>query len=104
MHRKIVIAAFTCFVAFPAAAAEIEVTQADKDFSVHEITASAGDAIVFKNNDSVAHNVHSSTSGHRFDLGLQKPGSSARLELPDPGDFTIRCAIHPKMKVQISVK
>jgi len=104
MHRKIVIAVFASLVSLPAAAAEIEVTQADKDFSVREITASVGDAIVFKNNDTVAHNVHSSTNGHRFDLGLQAPGGAARLDLPDPGDFTIRCAIHPKMKVNVSVK
>ena len=87
-----------------ALAGDIEIGQKNKQFSSQAVTASVGDTIVFKNDDSVAHNVHSSTNGHRFNLGLQKPGDSARLELSEDGTIEIRCAVHPKMKMTVTVK
>ena len=87
-----------------ASAADIDVGQANKQFSTQAVAASVGDVIVFKNDDSVAHNVHSSTKGHRFNLGLQRPGESARLELSEDGTIAIRCAVHPKMKMTITVR
>ena len=104
MKRTIIMSVLACLVALPAAAADIEVKQDKKKFDTKAVTASVGDDIVFKNNDKVAHNVHSSNNGHRFDLGLQRPGESARLNLSTPGEFMVRCAIHPKMKVKVSVK
>ena len=103
---KYVIAAAVAAIlsAGPALAAEIEVTQKGKEFSTNTITAKVGDVIVFHNDDQVAHNVHSSTDGHRFNLGLQQPGDSARLELADDGTIAIRCAVHPKMKLNVTVK
>lgn len=94
----------TALVPSVASAGDIEVGQKNKQFSSQAVTASVGDTIVFKNDDGVAHNVHSTTNGHRFNLGLQKPGESARLELSDDGTIAIRCAVHPKMKMTVTVK
>jgi len=104
MKYVFAIAIVATLTSAPALAGEIEVTQTDKKFSVEEITASVGDVIVFHNTDSVAHNVHSTTDGHKFNLGLQKPGETARLELAEDGTIAIRCAVHPKMKLTVTVK
>lgn len=88
----------------PAAASELTITQKDKQFDKPAVTAKVGDKLVFRNDDSTAHNVHSASTGHRFDLGLQQPGESAALVLAEDGTFLIRCAIHPKMKLEVSVR
>ena len=90
--------------ASPSLASELKVGQKDKQFSTDSITASVGDVIVFQNDDQVAHNVHSNKGPQRFNLGLQQPGESARLELAEDGTVEIRCAVHPKMKLTVTVK
>ena len=104
MKHVSIIAIVATLASAPALAAEIEVTQNDKQFSVEEITASVGDVIVFHNTDKVAHNVYSTTEGHKFNLGLMKPGESGSLELAADGTVAIRCAVHPKMKLTVKVK
>lgn len=104
MKKALAIVLVAAFGAAPAMAAEIEITQVDKQFSPENVTASVGDVIVFRNSDKVAHNVHSTSAGHRFNLGLQKPGDETRLELAADGTIAIRCAVHPKMKLTVTVK
>ena len=104
---KYILSAFTMAAALAsgtASATEIVVTQNDKEFSSESVDAAVGDTIVFRNDDKVAHNVHSTTAGHKFNLGLQKPGESAQLVLSEDGTIAIRCAIHPKMKITVNVK
>jgi plastocyanin len=104
MKRVMAFALTASLVAAPAWAAEIEVSQSNKQFSTAAVTAAAGDVLVFSNQDNVAHNVHSTSAGHNFNLGLQKPGESSRLELAADGTIAIRCAVHPKMKLTVTVK
>ena len=86
-----------------AMAAEVVLTQKDKAFDKSEITLNKGDSIKFVNADTIAHNVHS-RSGEKFDLGVQKPGDSSSHTFASDGTFKVRCAIHPKMKVEVTVK
>ena len=63
------------------------------------MTLKVGDAITFKNEDIVTHNVYSSN----FDLKAQKVGDSKRTVFDTPGDYVIKCAIHPKMTFMVKV-
>lgn len=80
------------------------ITQKDKQFSQSEITIAPGDSIVFKNDDDTAHNVFTASDGLKFNLGIQKGGTEASHQFIAAGEGEIRCAIHPKMKLKISVK
>ena len=104
MKRAILVALPCLIYAGSAQATDVVITQKDKAFDKSEIAARVGDKLVFRNADSTAHNVHSASSDHRFDLGLQKPGDTATLPLDKDGTFLVRCAIHPKMKMEVSVK
>ena len=84
-------------------AEEVEVGQKDKTFSQAEVSLSSGDAIVFVNDDSVAHNVFSRSPGFQFNLKLQKPGEKAKVVFDQAGEFTVRCAIHPRMELVVKV-
>ncbi len=91
-------------VASVAYASTVQVTQSGKKFSERRITLQVGDAIEFKNDDKRVHNVHSTTPGHEFDLGAQEPGSQQRHVFSTTGKVKIRCAIHPRMKMTVTIK
>ena len=89
----------------PAArAAEVVVDQQNKEFSEKSITIKVGDSVKFVNKDDIVHDVHSATDGYDFDLGAQKPGSETSYTFDKPGKVKVRCAIHPKMKLDVTVE
>ncbi len=79
------------------------VGQKDKAFSETELKIKVGDKVTFKNDDSVVHNVFSSTEGYEFNTKNQAPGSTATTTFEKEGTLEVRCAIHPKMKMKIVV-
>lgn len=102
--KRLFLAAAALLVAGPAAAADIVVTQKGKQFTPDAVTAKVGDTLVFRNNDNISHNTHATDKNYRFNLGLQNPdGDDLKLDLEKSGTFTVRCAIHPKMKMNVTV-
>lgn len=81
-----------------------EVVQKDRLFNQSEITVKPGDKITFKNTDDVTHNVFSMTPGMEFDLRRQAPGASSTVPFDKEGVSEVRCSIHPKMKLMVTVK
>ena len=63
-----------------------------------------GEKLVFKNNDSVTHNVFSISKVNPFAIKIQQPGQESTIEFKDEGVSEVRCAIHPKMKLLVTVK
>jgi len=90
--------------AHAALADDVRVVQRDKRFSAAKVTVKSGDLVTFVNNDEAMHNVYSFTQGFNFDLGGQDPGEETTVRLSRPGVVDVRCAIHPKMKMQITVE
>ncbi len=91
----------------PVYAAEVVVSQKDKQFSTESLTIKAGDTVVFQNDDDTSHNVFSSTEGNKFNLGIQKKDGDTKKvthTFDAPGEVEIRCAIHPKMKLNIKIE
>ncbi len=59
--------------------------------------------IEFLNDDKFAHNIYSETAGFEFNFRQQMPGEKDILVLEKAIVFDVICAIHPRMKVTISV-
>jgi plastocyanin len=87
-----------------AAAGEVEVTQRDKTFLPGQVSLKVGDTLVFKNEDPITHNMFSRSEPNDFNLKLQKPGEDMRQTFRAPGEVLVRCAIHPKMKLLVTVE
>ncbi|MBV8060223.1 MAG: cupredoxin domain-containing protein [Alphaproteobacteria bacterium] len=86
-------------------AADTTVTQSHTTFDVDSLSLNSGDTIIFKNADDVTHNIQIVNSdGDVDDKGLQKPGQEIKSTLTQKGEYKARCAIHPKMKMAITVK
>jgi plastocyanin len=82
---------------------EFVVTQKDKAFSTKALTIKAGDKVVFKNEDSFSHNIFSLTDAQPFDLGTFGNGQSKSVTYAKPGKYEVECAIHPDMRLVVTV-
>jgi plastocyanin len=81
-----------------------KVSQADKKFSVADLTVSRGDSVTFANDEQITvHNV-SGKGAASFNTGTQKPGDAKQVVMDQPGTMEVRCAIHPLMKMTVTVK
>ncbi len=90
-------------LAGPATAGDRTIVQKDKEFSEQTLSLKTGDRLTFTNADSFTHNVYSATKGMEFDLRTQAPGSSSTVPFAKAGSLLVECAIHPKMKLQVTV-
>jgi plastocyanin len=88
----------------PLRAAEIVIEQKDRTFSKTELAVHPGDTVMFKNSDEVTHNVFSVTPGMEFEIRRQAPGASSTVPFPKEGVSEVRCSIHPRMKLIVTVK
>lgn len=80
------------------------IVQQDKAFSTNEITIKAGQKLVFKNSDDVAHNVFSVSKDNPFSIKVQQPGESTPVWFTNAGTTEVRCSIHPRMKLVVTVQ
>jgi len=87
-----------------ALAADHSIMQKGRVFSESAISVKKGDNVVFVNDDTIAHNILSTTPGSEFNLGTQAPGASAPVAFKQAGEVTVLCAIHPRMKLTVNVE
>lgn len=69
-------------------------------YVVKSLKIKKGDAIQFKNLDKITHNVY----GENFDLKAQPPGDQRAQKFDHEGKYSVKCAIHPKMKFNVEVE
>jgi plastocyanin len=55
------------------------------------------------NDDTVPHNIFSVSKGNEFNLGSQAPGASTDVTFKEAGEVQVICAIHPRMKMTVTV-
>jgi len=103
--RKILMLGLAAVAGFSmmATAAEHIITQKGRQFSVESITTKKGEAITFFNDDNVPHNLMSLSAGNEFNLGSQAPGASTPVTFNQAGEVSVICAIHPRMKLAVTV-
>ncbi|MFL5097867.1 MAG: plastocyanin/azurin family copper-binding protein [Xanthobacteraceae bacterium] len=89
--------------AVAAFAAERSIMQKGKTFSASAVTIKKGDSLMFVNDDTIAHNILSTAPGNEFNLGSQAPGVSTPVTFKKSGEVAVLCAIHPRMKLMVTV-
>ena len=95
--------AIPLLVSLAAGAANRVVHQKGRVFSVDTITVARGEPVMFLNDDTVPHNIMSTSEGNEFDLGAQMPGTATPVTFTQPGIVVVVCAIHPRMRMTITV-
>ena len=80
------------------------ISQKGQQFRPNEISITPGEALQFVNDDGdLLHHTYLKSEKFNFDSGDQKPGSKFEVVFPATGQFTVRCAIHPKMRLVVNV-
>jgi plastocyanin len=92
------------FSTLAAAAATMTVSQKNRAFGPSNITIAKGDTIRFTNDDEFLHQIYTKASGFAFDSDEQSPGNPLTVAFPNAGVFEVRCGIHPKMLLTVTVK
>ncbi len=102
--RKLAVFTFVIVAGLSAgalAATEV-IHQQGRVFSA-SVTIKKGEMLTFLNDDSVPHNIMSTSKGNEFNLGSQAPGSSTDVTFKEAGEVQVICAIHPRMKMMVKV-
>jgi plastocyanin len=102
MNRLISIAVLAAFSMGASSVGRV-VHQKGRMFSTSALTVERGEPILFLNDDTVPHNVMSTTPEDAFDLGSQSPGHATPVSFDIAGTVVVICAIHPRMHMTITV-
>ena len=87
------------------AAHTVGVSQKDRMFQPGALTLDRGDLVEMVNDDApLLHHAYVATPEFSFDSGEQLPGTRTEIRFTVPGTFTVRCAIHPKMHLYVTVR
>ena len=68
------------------------------------LSIKVGDKVSFRNDDPFAHNVFTLSDPMQFDLGTYPQGQAKSVSFAKAGLYEVECAIHPEMKLLITVK
>jgi plastocyanin len=81
------------------------VTQQERIFHPNRLDIARGDIVGVLNDDGeLLHHAYVATDEFSFDSGEQEPGSTTDIRFTKAGTFTVRCRIHPKMSLIVTVK
>jgi plastocyanin len=105
IRLDLMIAGLLVLPAIVHATTDHRVGQKNKAFSIATLLVRPGDRVIFENDDQITHNVYSASKGKTsFNLKAQAPGVSTSVTFATEGNFEVRCAFHPKMKLLVVVK
>ena len=83
--------------------AEFEVRQSDRAFAPARLTVGKGSVVHFANDETYVHHAFVDTPDFKADTGDIPPGERRDIVFTRAGTYTIRCAIHPQMKLVVEV-
>ncbi len=102
--RQLILGFSLVAFSYSVSAAEHTVGQKNKEFTESSLTIKVGDTVHFRNDDSFFHNVFSLSDAKFFDLGSFPQGESKSVVFDQAGEIEVECAIHPTMKMKITVE
>lgn len=80
------------------------VHQRNKVFEPGRVEIPRGESVQFTNEDPFIHHLYIESPNFTYDSGDQRPGRLIRINFDQPGEYVLKCAIHLKMQLEISVK
>ena len=80
------------------------VSQQGRVFAPGEVAIDVGETVFIANDDLVLHHVYVEQKNFKFDSGEQPPGRTVEIAFSKAGVFTALCAIHLKMRLQVTAE
>ena len=104
IYIGIIVLAVTVSTIAAFAAGEVTVVQTDRSFNPDVIEVAKDTIIHFANEDEFIHQIYVKSDTTNFDSAEQVPGTTIGIPFNADGTFEVRCHIHPKMRLTVTVK
>jgi cytochrome c peroxidase len=85
------------------AADTVTISQRGRRFTPDTLRVEPGTLVRIDNDDRVTHHVYIDQPDMKFDSGEQSVGQEVTVRFDREGRFAVRCAIHPTMRLDVSV-
>ena len=103
VHAAVALAALAALGA--SAQQVVAVSQKGRAFEPREVEVNLGGSVVFVNDDGeLLHHVYSKDARFSFDIGEQPAGTRVPVRFSARGIFDVRCDIHPRMLLRVTVR
>lgn len=90
--------------AFAANTSEHVVSQKKRKYSPTDLTINTGDTIKVVNDDVFLHHTFVDAPNFKFDSGSMEEGDTTKITFSEAGSYQIKCAIHPRMNLNVTVQ
>lgn len=104
MGRMRALAVLALAVILGAAGSLQIVSQRSRNFSQREISVGQGETVRFSNEDEFLHQIYVTSATFNYESAEQEPGKTVDVRFPVSGTFKVRCEIHPKMALTVTVR
>ncbi|GIX10244.1 hypothetical protein [Elioraea sp.] len=92
-------------VTLDALAAGPVISQKGRAFHPGEIAIGPGEVVRILNDDGLLlHHVFVDSPDLRFDSDEIEPGQVVTIRFPHPGRYAVLCRIHPRMRLEVTVR
>ena len=82
----------------------ITISQKKRTYAPKAVTIKAGDKLRVVNDDIFLHHAFINSPDLQYDSGSMEEGEEREIQFSKPGEYQIKCAIHPKMNLDVTVK
>ncbi len=82
----------------------VTVSQHNRKFSPDAVQIARGSSVHIVNDDKVTHHIFVNAPGMKFDSGEQPIGTTVDVLFDNAGTFPVTCAIHPTMRLTVTVE
>ena len=80
------------------------ISQKNRTYSPGKITIKAGESLKVVNDDIFLHHAFVDEANMTYDSGSMEEGDSRTIKFEEAGEYELLCAIHPKMKLKVTVE
>ena len=103
---KVILVAAICYPIGVMAQSKTEhvISQKKRKYAPGKIEINQGESLKIVNDDIFLHHAFIDSPNLKFDSGSMDEGESAVVKFNKPGEYQVKCAIHPKMNLDVTVK
>ncbi|WP_017932207.1 cupredoxin domain-containing protein [Robiginitomaculum antarcticum] len=80
------------------------ISQKNRSYAPGQITINKGDTLKIVNDDIFLHHTYIDSGGMSYDSGGMEQGEIRNITFDEAGNYLIKCDIHPKMKLDVTVQ
>ena len=82
----------------------ITISQKKRTYAPKAVTIKAGEKLRIVNDDIFLHHAFVDSPELQYDSGSMEEGEKRDIQFNTPGEYKVKCAIHPKMVLDVTVE